>query len=238
MLLETGKSLRELVLEGPATAQVFENLGIDYCCGGNRSLSEACDDAKIAVEEVITALRKARSTPLDRDWRSAPLSELAQYIVAKHHHFTREEIKRLLPLISTVVYVHGADHPELLGIQSIFLELSQQVTTHMMKEEEFLFPYVVKMEAAENRKRPLAPTLRAASRNAVRMLTKEHESSSIMLQQIREAARGYELPLGACFSYRTLYQALQAFEADLYRHIYLENSIVFPRTLKLEEEPL
>lgn len=236
MLAETGKTVRELVLENPAAARVFERLGIDYCCGGNKPLVEACSAANLQVNEVVAALKKAEPANAERDWREAPLSELAEYIVARHHAFTREETSRLEQLILKVAGVHGKNHPELLRVRSIFRELSQELTMHMMKEEQMLFPYIAEMEAEVSRKRPVPPAMFGTVQNPVRMMMMEHDSAGEALRGLREATNGYTVPADACVSYQTLYQALGAFEADLHQHIHLENNILFPRAVKMEDE--
>jgi regulator of cell morphogenesis and NO signaling len=235
MLTEGEKSVRELVLEKPTAARVFEKFGIDYCCGGNKSLIDACVEAKVKVEEVIAALAKPESVPTERDWRGAPLSELAQYIVDKHHSFTRDEIKRLVPLISKVVSMHGNNHPELLQVESRFQEMAQELTMHMGKEEQVLFPYIAKIEEAVNSKRPLPRAMFGTVQNPVRMMMMEHESSGQALHKMREATNGYVPPPDGCVTYETLYRALEAFEKDLHNHIHLENNILFPRSVDLEK---
>jgi regulator of cell morphogenesis and NO signaling len=235
MLTETGKTVRELVLENPAAARVFEKLGIDYCCGGNKPLVEACNAAKLPVDDVVAALDKAEPVRAERDWREASLSELAQYIVDKHHAFTREEINRLEQLILKVVGVHGTNHPELLRVRTVFRELAQELTMHMMKEEHMLFPYIAEMETEVSRKRPVPPAMFGTVQNPVRMMMMEHDSAGENLHGIREATHGYALPADACASYKTLYQALEAFEADLHQHIHLENNILFPRAIQMED---
>ena len=235
MPTKTEKTVGELVLENPAAARVFEKFGVDYCCGGGTSLSEACRRANIRLEEVIPALEKLESAPVERDWQSAPLSELAQYIVDQHHTFTREELKRLEPLIAKVVGVHSKNHPELIRVQSLCRELSSELPMHMMKEEQILFPYIAEMEAAVTRKRGLPSAMFGTVQNPVRMMMMEHDSAGHSLHQMREATNGYALPADACTSYRVLYEALQAFEADLHQHIHLENNILFPRAVKMED---
>lgn len=232
----TGKTVRELVLENPTAARVFETFGIDYCCGGNQSLTDACNTANVEVEKVITALERVTPIPLERDWNNASLSDLEQHIVDQHHRYTREEIRRLVPLISKVVGVHGTNHPELRRVQSLFQEMSQDLTAHMMKEEQMLFPYIVEMESAIHHERPLPRAMFGTVQNPVRMMMMEHDSAGQCLGDLREATNGYALPSDACVSYRTLYQALAAFEADLHQHIHLENNILFPRALKMENE--
>jgi len=233
MLTEAEKSVRELVLEKPAAARVFEKLGIDYCCGGNQSLVDACITAEVRMEKVIAALAKAEPVPAERDWRGAPLSKLTQYIVDQHHSFTRDEIERLVPLISKVVSVHGDNHLELLQVQSLFRGIAQELTMHMRKEEQVLFPYIARIEEAGNSKSPLPPAMFGTVQNPVRMMM-EHESSGQALRKMREVTNGFIAPPDGCVSYQTLYRALEAFEKDLHNHIHLENNILFPRSVDLE----
>ena len=228
------KTVRELVLEMPLAARIFEDLGIDYCCGGEKALIEACAQAKVKIGDVISALAKAQSMPADRDWRNARLSELAQHIVDRHHSFTREEIERLVPLISKVVSAHGTNHPELLQLQSLFRDLAQELTAHMAKEEHVLFPYIAEMERAANNKRPLPRATFGTVQNPVRMMVLEHDSSGGILHELRRLANGYVPPSDSCAAYQALYRALEAFEKDLHNHIHLENNILFPRCLDLE----
>jgi regulator of cell morphogenesis and NO signaling len=235
MSMETSKTVRELVLADPAAARTFEQFGIDYCCGGNKSLVEACANASVPVEHVIGALQKPPSVPDARDWQTAPLSQLTRYIVEKHHAFTREESKRLNSLLAKVVSVHGVNHPELTRVQSIFRELDKGLTMHMMKEEEFLFPYIEKMEAAVNTKLSLPPCMFGTVQNPVRMMIMEHDSAGDALREMKAITNYYAVPADGCVSYQELYRALPAFEADLHEHIHLENNILFPRSIQIEE---
>ena len=235
MSVETGKTVRELVLANPAAARTLEQFGIDYCCGGNKSLAEACANTSVPVEQVIGALDKPQSAPDVRDWQTAPLAQLIRYIVEKHHTFTREELNRLKSLIAKVVSVHGMNHPELTRAQSVFRDLDQELTMHMMKEEEFLFPYIEKMEAAVNTKRSLPPCMFGTVQNPVRMMMMEHDSAGDALRELRAITNSYAVPADGCVSYQELYRALLAFEADLHEHIHLENNILFPRSIQMEE---
>jgi regulator of cell morphogenesis and NO signaling len=154
--------------------------------------------------------------------------------VDKHHSFTRDEIKRLVLLVSKVVSVHGRNHPELLQVQSLFRDLSEELTTHMTKEEQLLFPYIAEMEQAISSKRSLPPAIFGTVQNPVRMMMLEHDSSGQMLHKVRELTNGYVPPPDACVTYQTLYRALEAFERDLHEHIHLENNILFPRSVDFE----
>jgi regulator of cell morphogenesis and NO signaling len=236
MQLQATQTVRELVTANPAAARVFEKFGIDYCCGGNKSLTEACLAAKVRAEDVAAALEKPEPKCDERDWRKASLAELADYIVSKHHGFTREEIQRLEPLISKVVSAHGQNHQELRQIQRFFGGLAEEMTMHMMKEEHMLFPYIKDLEEAAKRHSRLAPPMFGTVRNPVRMMMEEHDSSGQVLHKMREITNGYVTPNDACVSYQTLYGALEAFEQDLHQHIHLENNILFPRAVQLEAE--
>jgi len=234
--MQTQKSptVRELAAVNPSAARIFERFGIDYCCGGEKSLAEACTAAGVNVDEVQTALEKPVPEAKERDWQKAPLAELVAHIVRKHHQFTREEIARLTPLIAKVEGVHGQNHPELSKVQTLFRALAQEMTMHMMKEEHMLFPYIEQLEEAVNRGAQPAPPMFGTVENPVRMMMMEHDSSGEALRRIRELTGGYTAPTDACVSYQTLYQALLEFEADLHQHIHLENNILFPRAVALE----
>jgi regulator of cell morphogenesis and NO signaling len=234
MSVETSKTIRELLLANPAAARTLEQFGIDYCCGGGKSLAEACASASVPIEQVVGALEKPQPVPDDRDWRIAPLAHLTRYIVDEHHAFTRAEIKRLESLLAKVISVHGMCHPELARVQSIFGGLNQELTMHMMKEEAILFPYIEKMEAAVNAKHPLPPCMFGTVQNPVRMMM-EHDSAGAALREMRKITDSYAMPADGCISYQELYRAFPALEADLHKHIHLENNILFPRSIQMEE---
>jgi regulator of cell morphogenesis and NO signaling len=238
MSVTAEKTVRELALENPAAPRVFEKLGIDYCCGGNQPLSEACRVANLPLDDVLDALEMAgetaRSAQKDRNWVREPLSELILHINSTHHKYTREELARLAPLLDKVCSVHGKNHPELLIIRKTFLALAQELTTHMMKEEMILFPYVIRMEEAAIANEPALPAPFGTVQNPVTMMEQEHESAGSALRAMRQASSGYSAPPEACVSYQALYRALAEFEADLHQHIHLENNILFPRAIAME----
>ena len=236
MATNAEREVRDLVLEKPAAARVFEKFGIDYCCGGSQTLGDACKAAHRSVEEVTAEIEKSEPAPTERDWRNASLTELAEYIVDKHHTFTQTEINRLTDLFAKVVTAHGKNHPELARVQSIFEGLSQELRMHMTKEEQLLFPYIADMEEAARLKRRPPMAMFGTVQNPVAAMIMEHEASGQQLEKMREITNGYSVPPDACMSYRTLFQALPAFEADLHQHIHLENNILFPRSVDLESE--
>jgi len=238
MSMTAERTVRELALENTTATRVFEKLGIDYCCGGNKSLGEACQASNLSVDQVIDSLEMAEeaahATQKDRNWQIEPLADLVVYIKNIHHKFTREEMARLAPLLEKVCLVHGKNHPELQQVRASFQGLVEELTTHMMKEERVLFPTIVRMEEAVIQKEPLLPPPFGSLQNPVSMMEHEHDSAGNALRAMREASCGYTPPGHACISYQTLYTALADVEADLHQHIHLENNILFPRAIEME----
>ena len=239
MTITTEKSVRELALENPASTRVFEKLGIDYCCGGKKSLEEACRAANLNIDQVLASLEQlnepAEAADEERNWDAEPLGVLIAHIQQTHHKYTREEIARLGPLFEKVCSVHGRNHPELLEVYAAFKGLAQELSTHLMKEEMILFPYIVRMEAAVARKESFGPAPFGSVQNPVSMMEHEHDSAGNALRAMKQASNGYSAPADSCVSYQTLYRALAEFENDLHRHIHLENNILFPRAVALEK---
>jgi regulator of cell morphogenesis and NO signaling len=233
------KTVSDLALENPAATRVFEQLDIDYCCGGRRTLDEACRTANLTIEEVLKSIETAAAdtaagAAAGRDWPVAPLAELIAHIQSTHHQYTRAEIERLPLLIEKVFAAHGRNHPELARIRETFAGLAAELKMHMMKEEMVLFPYVVRMEEAATSKTPLTPPPFGTVGNPVAMMVHEHDAAGEALRELRAASNGYTAPADGCASFRAPYQALGAFEADLHQHIHLENNILFPRAIALE----
>ncbi len=239
MSVTTEKTVRELALEKPGAARVFEKLGIDYCCGGKQTLDQACRAASLSVDEVLDALEVAQpsgqASPKESNWQTGPLADLIFHIKNTHHKYTREEIARLGPLFDKVCSVHGERHRELFELRATFQGLAQELTTHMMKEEMVLFPYMERMEESVIQKEPILPAPFGTVRNPVSMMEHEHDSAGAALRTLRASSNGYAAPSDACVSYQTLYKTLAEFEADLHQHIHLENNILFPRAIALED---
>src|SRR4051812_26238709 len=233
-MLTTETTVRELALENPAATRVFERLQIDYCCGGNRTLEDACRTAGVPVEQVLASMEAAPAPDAIREWLLEPLAELVAHIRNTHHVYTRDALARITQLLEKVCSVHGANHPELRGIQTTFTALRQELTMHMMKEEMMLFPYIVRMEEAVLANEPVLPPPFGTVRNPVVMMIREHDGAGEDLREIRAASNDYTAPADGCVTYQTLYGALAEFEADLHQHIHLENNILFPRALNME----
>ena len=239
MTVMTAKTVREVAVDNPTATRVFERFGIDYCCGGNQALEQACQRAGVSVDEVIDSLEMekeaARAAKQLHDWQSESLSELIAYIKNTHHKFTRQETVRLAALLQKVCSVHGKNHPELFGIRETFGWVSQELMTHMMKEEMVLFPYIERMEESVIQNEPVLPAPFGSVQNPVAMMEHEHDSAGAALRSMRKASSDFAPPTDACISYQTLYKALAAFEADRHQHIHLENNILFPRAIAMEK---
>lgn len=238
MNMDQSKTVRDWVREIPVAASVFEEMGIEYCCDGGQTLERACAKAHKTVSQVekriVEKINSASRSGGGRDWANATLSDLMVHIVEAHHSPTRRELERLAPLARTVARVHGKFHPELLRIQSVFDGMSEELTMHMNKEEQSLFPYIAEVEEAVLERRHIRSTMRDSSLPPVTEMIAEHESAAEHLHEIREASHNFEVPAGGCLSYRSFYEGLKALEKDLHQHVSLENNILFPRALEMK----
>lgn len=198
------KTVRDLALKIPGATRVFENLGIDYCCGGDRTLADACDLAGVTVESVMTSLEQVNRSQAqfeEPNFLTANLEELIDHIVEKHHVFTKTEIARLRALVDEVHGVHGQNHRELTEVRELFEALSEELEPHMIKEESVIFPYTIQMEdTARNRRAPPRPPFGTVA-NPVRMMMLEHEDTGALLSQMRRVTSNYAIPPDACISY-------------------------------------
>ena len=240
MTIATTKTVGEIAAEMPSATRELERLGIDYCCGGSRTLGEACAEANISIDEALARLENsvASAQPGEsNDWQNQLLADLIAHITGTHHAFVRAESPRIEALAAKVVGVHGKNHPELLQVQEVFAALAEELRVHLMKEEQVLFPYVVRMEESVLAGEPAPPAMFGTVMNPVRMMMQEHDGAGDALRSLRSITNNYKVPEDACISYRTLYQALQGFESDLHQHIHLENNILFPRAVAMEAKP-
>jgi len=148
--------------------------------------------------------------------------------------FVRSECPRIEALAAKVVGVHGNNHPELLTVQELFATLSDELAVHLMKEEQILFPHILRMEESLLEGEPAPPAMFGTVMNPIRMMMQEHDGAGGALRALRKVTSDYKVPDDACISYRTLYDALQEFEKDLHQHIHLENNVLFPRASAME----
>jgi regulator of cell morphogenesis and NO signaling len=232
------KTVREIALENPSSIRVFESLGIDYCCGGKRPLTEACIRANVDYDRTLELLEKVKSdsaTPAAGEWTEKPLAAIVAHIVETHHAYVRQETARIGNLLTKVISKHAASHPELIQIEQLFSAVGQELATHMLKEEQVLFPYVVRMEEAVKSGEAVPTAFFGSVKRPIANMVAEHDDAGALLAQIRELSHGYVAPDGACPTFLALFRGLEEFERDLHHHVHLENNILFPRAVEMEQ---
>ena len=238
MTLDSNKTVRELALEFPSAPRVFEKFGIDYCCGGGKKLADACDQTKL--DQVLRDLEQAESARVatqqtSTDWSTAPLGDLIDHIVKTHHSYLQTELPRLTNLAGKVSSKHGPSHPETVRVNELLEDLANELTMHLMKEEQILFPYIIRMEESKIEKSPVVPSSCFGTvQNPIGMMEMEHDNAGEALRELRSLTSNYKVPEDACTSFRALYTGLLELEGDLHQHIHLENNILHPRAIAME----
>lgn len=221
----------EVVRAFPARSRVFENLGIDYCCGGKQSLAEACRAKGLDPATVVALLgaldRAAQETQADPD--TLTLSELCDHIQRIHHGYLRGELPRLDFMTRKVAAIHGDAEPRLLDVRRVFETFSEKISAHTAEEDEQVFPAIRQLEATNGDKTASLSGLKSEFAK----LESEHKNTGAALAQFKELTNSYTPPDWACGTLRALYDALRQMERDMHQHIHEENNILFPRTLAL-----
>lgn len=191
------------------------------------------------VGEVVKSLEAAKiaaqAETAATDWSRESLASLMNHIVNKHHTLCRQELARLEPLLAKVCAVHGANHPELHLLQSVFSGLSKELSMHLVKEEQTLFPYIARMEQAVTGKMPFPRPPFGTVQNPVQMMVLEHDNAGAALREMRKLSGEYKVPTDGCNSFRSLYEGLASFESDMHQHVHLENNVLFPRAVAMED---
>lgn len=228
--------VKDIALSNPEARQVLEDAHVDYCCGGSKSLRDACAGAGVPVGDILDRLRENSKDANSgaASWVSASLSELTRHVRDKHHQYVRTAIPRIKGLLVTVNAKHGPAHPEIPAIGDLFEQVGREMIMHMQKEEQILFPYIEAMERAANGNGAVERPFFRTVRDPIQMMMKEHDSAGDLLRRIRQASGEYTPPADACTSLKALYQELHQFEADLHEHVHLENNILFPRAVEAE----
>ncbi len=225
----TGNSqtVAQLAIQHPGALSVFTKYNIDYCCGGHRNLEDACRRIGLDPELIKAEIHKAsvadNATPVRPEtWSSA---FLADYIIQNHHSYVKNAIPDILMFLDKVVDAHGNECPELVQIREGFLDLSEELTSHMEKEEVVLFPAVKRLESNQLHDHPLATNIQAP----IQAMEHEHSMAGNLIKQLRSLSGNYTPPEFACPTFRITFRKLQEFDNDLMRHIHLENNILFER---------
>lgn len=219
----------ELVRAFPARSRLFENLGIDYCCGGKKSLAEACQAKKLDPATVVAMLSALDNSgkEVQADPDTLTLTELCDHIERVHHAYLREELPRLDFLTRKVAATHGDAEPRLLDVRRVFELFSQKLSAHTAEENERVFPAIRQLEGVDGDKAEKAFALK----KEFEKLESEHVSTGVALAQFNQLTDGYTSPDWACNTMRALYDSLRQMEKDTHQHIHEENNVLFPRVL-------
>lgn len=215
-------TLSDLVTTRPGLARELERLDLDYCCHGKRSLADAADAAGLALDDVVTALDRVDAPVEASDWVELDLAHLAQHVCDKHHAYLWQELPRLSMLTEKIAEVHGAHHPELHEVATIYAALRVAFEPHLRREEIRIFPAIGRV--AERPDDEL-PTL-------IGRLVDEHEAVGEMFEKLRALTDGYAVPADGCNAYRMTMEGLAELEADTFLHVHKENNVLFPRALE------
>lgn len=234
---ENDETLGQIAAKDLRKAQIFKKHGLDFCCGGKKTVKEACAEKGLDVTYIEQELQQADKVPHSQplpynDW-SLPF--LSDFIVNTHHSYVRKNLPDITTYAEKVMKVHGNQHPELVLINTLVKEINSELTGHLVKEEKILFPYIKALVEAKDQTEPLQAAHFGSVQSPIHMMEMEHEQVGKNLAQIRELSGNYHLPADACASYSLLYRLLNEFEEDLHLHIHLENNILFPKALEAEK---
>lgn len=221
----------ELVRAVPAGSRVFENLGIDYCCGGKKRLAEVCRAKGLDSATVMAMLSAQDDAPerMPANPDAMTLSELCDHIERAHHDYLREELPRLDFMTRKVAAVHGDHEPRLHEVRQVFEAFQADIASHTQEEEEQVFPAIRKLESANGEKMALAASLQTMFAK----LESEHQNVGAALGRFAELTDHHTPPDWACNTFRALYDALARLERNMHQHVHKENNVLFPRALAL-----
>jgi regulator of cell morphogenesis and NO signaling len=230
------ETLGEIAAKDLRKAAIFEKYGLDFCCGGKKTVKEACADKGLDVTKIEHELqltdKNVNTRPIPyNEWK---LDFLADYIINTHHYYIRKSLPEIRSYAAKVAQVHGDRHPELQTIHMLVEKLHTDLSAHLEKEEKILFPYIKELVATPESAR-LSQSSNFGIQHPIADMEREHETAAEILAGIRSLSNNYTLPADACASYGLLYRMLDEFENDLHLHVHLENNILFPKALLLEQ---
>jgi regulator of cell morphogenesis and NO signaling len=232
------KTIGSFVAQDFRTAAVFTKYQIDFCCKGNRTVNEVCEnqniDANILLQKVYDILESEDGNTID--FNSWPLDLLADYIEKTHHRYVEDKSTVLIQFLDKLCKVHGAAHPELFKINELFTECAGELSQHMKKEELMLFPFIKRMVKTKESNGVLTPPSFGTVSNPIAMMMQEHNNEGERFNEIAVLTNNYAAPSDGCTTYKVTFAMLKEFEEDLHKHIHLENNILFTKAVILEEE--
>lgn len=236
--MKTEKTIGETVAQDYRTAAVFENYGIDFCCGGSQTIDEACKTKGISKDVLLSSLENATKSDSSgtTDYNAWPIDLLTDYIEKKHHRYIEEKTPLIKQYLDKICTVHGKQHPQLFQIRDLFFQSAADLAAHMKKEELILFPFVRKMAGAQHRKQSLSAPHFGTVQHPIQMMKHEHDSEGDIFKKIADLSNNYTPPANGCNTYKTAFSMLKEFEKDLHTHIHLENNILFPKSIEMEKE--
>ena len=223
-------TLAELVNLHPQLAREFESRGLDYCCGGAQSFSDACIEQGLDPESLASELAGSATDGGPGEWSTMGATELVDHLERVHHQFLWTELPRLSALVEKILGVHGEGHPELAEVASCFAEIRADLEPHLLKEEQMLFPMIRELESTTGSVRFDGDALR----DPVSVMLSEHDTLGDLLARLRHVTGGYEPPTDGCASYEACFAGLAELEADTHLHIHKENNLLFPMVARLE----
>jgi regulator of cell morphogenesis and NO signaling len=236
MKIKESTPIGDIATEIQAAIPLFDSLKIDYCCGGQRTLKEACDLAGVPLEKAMTSLSKLKAKDMSNPdapilWSRKPIRELIDHILERHHAFTRTQLVRLQELSEKVLWAHGTRHPELLRLDILLKEMAGELEGHLTKEEEVVFPYLKRFEEAKTKGEKFMDPFKddKEKEHPIQVLMWEHGMTGEEWLEIHRLTRDFTTPAEADPSFRAYYRGLKELEDDLHLHIHLENNILFQR---------
>jgi regulator of cell morphogenesis and NO signaling len=232
------QKIGELVAEDYRKATIFKKYGMDFCCGGNKTITEVCKNKGISLDKVIEDLDNLSENVNEQsvNYASWPLDLLADYIEKKHHRYVENTTQSLIEYLNKICKVHGSNHPELFVINEEFNASAKELAAHMKREELILFPFIRKMVTVKNNQQQLPHPGFGTVKNPIQMMMEQHDIEGERFRKIAGLCNNYTPPADACNTYSVTLSLLKEFENDLHLHIHLENNILFPKALLLESE--
>ncbi|MET0147965.1 MAG: iron-sulfur cluster repair di-iron protein [Acidimicrobiales bacterium] len=228
--LTIDRTLADVVTEEPGAARVLEGFSLDYCCGGRRTLADACGRAGVDPNRLLDALSELAPGP-EPDWAQMAPEELVDHLETTHHAYLHAELPRLRALVDKVTGVHGGRHAELADVGAAFVALRADLEPHLRKEERVLLPMIRELATAT-----ASPSFHCGTlANPISVMLAEHDRAGELLATLRRITDGYQPPADGCASYRALYAGLAELEADLHLHVHKENNLLFPAVVILEQ---
>lgn len=232
------KTIGAFVAQDFRTAAVFSKYQIDFCCKGNRTITEVCKkqdiDADTLLQNVFDVLQSENNSTID--FNSWPLDLLVDYIEKTHHRYVEDKTGIILQFLNKLCSVHGANHPELFKINELFTAGAGELSQHMKKEELMLFPFIKRMVKTKESNGILSQPSFGTVSNPIAMMMQEHDNEGERFREIANLTNNYTAPADGCTTYKVTFAMLDEFEQDLHKHIHLENNILFPKAVILEEE--